>query len=167
VAVRRDGDVVTVGGIVGALRQLTTRKGDPMAFVRLDDLSGSVEVIAFNSAYAAARELLEDDRVLLVKGRVDHKDGEVKLVALEVSAFEAVPERREVRLRVDARRAHAGVIRELAEVVRGFPGESPVIVALDTSLGPKTLQLGPDFRVRPEPDFFAEVKALLGEAAVA
>ena len=45
---RRDGDVVTVGGIVGALRSLTTRKGDPMAFVRLDDLSGSVEVIAFN-----------------------------------------------------------------------------------------------------------------------
>ena len=167
VASRRDGDVVTVGGIVGALRHLTTRRGDPMAFVRLDDLSGSIEVIAFNSAYAAARELLEADRILLVKGRVDHKDGEVKLVALEASAFEAVPERREVRLRVDARRAHAGVIRELAEVVRGFPGESPVYVALDTSLGPKTLQLGPAFRVRPEPDFFAEVKALLGEAAVA
>ena len=167
VASRRDGDVVTVGGIVGALRHLTTRRGDPMAFVRLDDLSGSIEVIAFNSAYAAARELLEADRILLVKGRVDHKDGEVKLVALEASAFEAVPERREVRLRVDARRAHAGVIRELADVVRGFPGESPVYVALDTSLGPKTLQLGPAFRVRPEPDFFAEVKALLGEAAVA
>ena len=164
---RRDGDVVTVGGIVGALRSLTTRKGDPMAFVRLDDLSGSVEVIAFNSAYAAARDLLEADRVLLVKGRVDHKDGEVKLVALEVAPFEAVPERREVRLRVDARRAHAGIVRELAEVVRGFPGESPVIVALDTSLGPRTLQLGPGFRVRPEPDFFAEVKALLGETAIA
>jgi len=164
---RRDGDVVTVGGIVGALRQLTTRKGDPMAFVRLDDLSGSVEVIAFNSTFEAARGLLEADRVLLVKGRVDHKEGEVKLVALELTAFEAVPERREVRLRVDARRAHAGVIHDLAEVVRGFPGESPIIVALDTSLGPRTLQLGPEFRVRPEPDFFAEVKALLGEAAVA
>ena len=164
---RRDGDVVTVGGIVGAIRLLTTRKGDPMAFVRLDDLSGSVEVIAFNSAFASARDLLEADRVLLVKGRVDHKDGEVKLVALEVAAFEAVRERPEVRLRVDARRAHAGVIRDLAEVVRGFPGESPVIVALDTSDGPRTLQFGPEYRVRPEPDFFAEVKALLGETAVA
>ena len=167
VSSRRDGDVVTVGGIVGAIRLLTTRKGDPMAFVRLDDLSGSVEVIAFNSAFAAARDLLEADRVLLVKGRVDHKDGEVKLVALDVAAFEAVRERPEVRLRVDARRAHAGVIRDLAEVVRGFPGESPVIVALDTSDGPRTLQFGPEYRVRPEPDFFAEVKALLGETAVA
>jgi DNA polymerase-3 subunit alpha len=164
---RRDGDVVSVGGIVGAIRSLTTRKGEPMAFVRLDDLSGSIEVIVFNSAYAAARELLETDRVLLVKGRVDHKDGETKLIALEVSAFEAVPERREVLLRVDARRAQAGTIRELAELVRGFPGESPVLVALETSGGPRTLQFGPGYRVRPEPDFFAEVKALLGEAAVA
>jgi DNA polymerase III subunit alpha len=166
VASRRDGDVVTVGGIVGAIRSLTTRKGDPMAFVRLDDLSGSVEVIAFNSAFAAAQDLLQADRVLLVKGRVDHKDGETKLVALEVAAFEAVPERREVRLRVDARRAHAGVIRDLADVVLGFPGESPVVVALETSEGPRTLQFGPGYCVRPEADFFAEVKALLGEAAV-
>ncbi len=167
VVARRDGDVVNVGGIVGAIRSLTTRKGDPMAFVRLDDLSGSVEVIVFNSAYAAARELLEVDRILLVKGRVDHKDGETKLVALEVAAFESVPERREVRLRVDARRARAGLIQDLAEVVRGFPGESPVLVALETSVGPRTLAFGPGYRVRPEPDFFAEVKALLGEAAVA
>jgi DNA polymerase-3 subunit alpha len=164
---RRDGDVVTIGGIVGGVRSLTTRKGEPMAFVRIDDLSGSVEVIVFNSAYAAARDLLEADRILLVKGRVDHKDGETKLIALEVTPFEAAPERREVRLRVDARRAHAGVIRELAEVVRGFPGESPVVVALDTSHGPRTLAFGPEYKVRPEPDFFAEVKALLGEAAVA
>jgi DNA polymerase-3 subunit alpha len=164
---RRDGDVVTIGGIVGGVRSLTTRKGEPMAFVRIDDLSGSVEVIVFNSAYAAARDLLEADRILLVKGRVDHKDGETKLIALEVTPFEAVPERREVRLRVDARRAHAGVIRELAEVVRGFPGESPVVVALDTSHGPRMLAFGPEYKVRPEPDFFAEVKALLGEAAVA
>jgi DNA polymerase-3 subunit alpha len=163
---RRDGDVVTVGGIVGAIRSITTRKGDPMAFVRLDDLSGTVEAIVFNSAYAAARELLEADRVLLVKGRVDHKDGETKLVALEVAAFEAVPERKEVRLRVDARRAHAGVVRELAGVVRDFPGEAPVVLDLATSSGSRVLRFGPDYRVKPDPDFFAEVKALLGEAAV-
>ncbi len=168
-ASRRDGDFVTVGGIVGAIRTVTTRKGDPMAFVRLDDLSGSTEVIAFNSAYAAARELLEADRVLLVKGRVDHKDGETKLVAVEVSAFDATSwetRRSEVRLRVDARRAGASVIGELAAVVRDFPGEARVVVDLEMSEGPRTYVLGPSYTVRPESDFFAEVKALLGEAAV-
>ena len=133
---RRDGEVVTVGGIVGAIKQLTTKKGEPMVFMRLDDLTGSTEVVVFNSVYAAARELLELDTVLVVKGRVDHKqEGETKLIALEVSAFEATPERREVTLKVDATRAPAGIVRELAGLVREYPGEIPVIVALTMSAG--------------------------------
>jgi DNA polymerase-3 subunit alpha len=164
---RRDGEVVVVGGIVGGIRQMTTRKGEPMAFVALEDVTGAVEVVAFNSVYATARDLLADDAILVVKGRVDHKQaGETKLVALEISPFAATRERREVRLKVDARIAPAGVVRELATLVRDFPGESPVYVDLVTSVGPRLLELGPDYRVRPDPDFFAEVKHLLGEAAV-
>jgi DNA polymerase III subunit alpha len=165
---RRDGDVVTVGGIVGAIKQLTTKKGEPMVFMRLDDLSGSLETVVFNSVYAAARELLVPDRVLVLKGRVDHKqEGETKLIAIEVVPFEATAERSEVRLRVDARRARAGLIRELADLTRRYPGDAGVVVALETSAGRHTYAFGPTFRVRPEPDFYAEVKALLGEAAIA
>jgi DNA polymerase III subunit alpha len=164
---RRDGEIVSVGGIVGAIKQVTTKKGDPMVFVRLDDLTGSAEVVVFNSVYVDARELVEMDRILVVKGRVDHKqEGETKLIAIEVTPFEETPERTEVRLRVDARRAPAGLVRELAELVREFPGPIPVIVALETSEGEKTLTLGTQFCVNPVPDFFAEAKALLGEAAV-
>jgi DNA polymerase III subunit alpha len=164
---RREGETVLAGGIVSGMRTTTTKKGEPMAFVQLEDMTGSVEVVVFNSTYAAARALLVEDAVLVVKGRIDHKQqGETKLIALEVSAFEAVPERREVRLKVDARSAPAGVIRELAGVVRDFPGEAPVYVDLVTSLGPKLLELGPEYRVDPQPDFFASVQHLLGAAAV-
>jgi DNA polymerase-3 subunit alpha len=164
---RRDGEFVTVGGIVSALKQVTTKRGEPMVFVMLDDPTGSAEVVVFNSTYAAARELLEPDRILVVKGRVDHKQaGETKLVASEVSPFESALVRREVRLRIDARQAPAGLIRELAVLVSDYPGDAPVYVALETSLGERTLALGPEYRVKPEADFFAEVRALLGEAAV-
>jgi len=163
---RRDGEIVTVAGIVSALKQLTTKKGEPMVFMRLDDVLGSAEVVVFNSVYAASRELLLADAVLVVKARIDHKEGETKLIALEVTAFEATPERKEVRLKLDARRARAGLIRELAAVVKDFPGEAPVVLDLETSEGPRTFQFGSDYKVKPEPDFFAEVKALLGEAAV-
>jgi DNA polymerase-3 subunit alpha len=163
---RRDGDVVTVGGIVGALRQTTTKKGEPMVFMRLDDVSGSVETIVFNSVYGAARDLLEPDRILVVKGRIDHKEGETKVIAMEVAPFEATPERSEVRLKLDARRAPAGTIQELAALLREYPGEAAVVAAIETSGGPLTLAFGPEYRVRPEPDLFAEVKSLLGEAAI-
>jgi DNA polymerase-3 subunit alpha len=163
---RRDGEVVTVAGIVAAIKQLTTKKGDPMVFLRLDDLSGSMEAVVFNSVYTAARELLEPDRVLVVKGRIDHKEGETKLIALELAPFEATADKGEVRLKLDARKAPAGTIRELAQVVRSFPGDAEVVLELETSVGPQTYAFGPGFRVRPEADFYAEVKALLGEAAI-
>jgi DNA polymerase-3 subunit alpha len=165
---RRDGEFVTVGGIVSGLKQVTTKRGEPMVFVTLDDPTGSAEVVVFNSTYAAARELLEADRILVVKGRVDHKQaGETKLIASEVSAFESALVRREVRLRIDARQAPAGLIRELATLVSDYPGDAPVYLALETSLGQRTLALGPEYRVKPEADFFAEIRALLGEAALA
>jgi len=163
---RRDGEVVTVGGIVSAVKQLTTKKGEPMVFLRLEDMTGGAECVVFNSTYANARELCVTDRVLVVKGRIDHKEGESKLIAIDVAPFEAVPERREVTLRLDARQARAGVIRELAQILKEFRGQAPVTVLMETSQGPKTLAFGPDYRVDPAPDFYAEVKSLLGPAAV-
>jgi DNA polymerase III subunit alpha len=165
---RRDGEIVVVGGIVGSLKQMTTKKGDPMVFAALEDVTGACEVVAFNSVYQHARELLVQDKVIVVRGRIDQKGaGETKLVAMEITGFEATPERKEVRLKVDARVAPAGIVRELASLVKDFPGEAPVYIDLLTSMGSKLLELGPDYRVQPVPDFFAEVKHLLGEAAVA
>ncbi len=163
---RRDGEVVTVGGIVADVKQVTTKRGEPMVFLALDDPTGSAEVVVFNSTYAAASELCTADRVLVVKGRVDHKQqGETKLIALEVSAFEAIAERRDVHFQIDATRARAGIIGELALLLRDFPGECPVYLDLKTSEGPKTLFVGA-YRVRPTPDLLAEAKALLGEASI-
>jgi DNA polymerase III subunit alpha len=164
---RRDGEVVTVGGIVSAIKHLTTKKGEPMVFMRLDDVTGGAEVVVFNSVYAQSRELCLVDNILIVKGRVDHKqEGETKLLAMEVAAFEAVAERKEVTIKIDARIARAGVVRDLALLVKDFPGDSRVNLLLEMSDGPRQLVLGPQYKVKPVPDFFAEAKALLGEAAV-
>ena len=163
---RRDGEVVTVGGIVAGLKAMTTKRGEPMVFLSLDDVIGSTEVVVFNSVYASSREHLETDKVLVVKGRVDHKEGETKLIAIEVSPFEAVPERKAVHLKLDARAMPAGTVHELKTILCSYPGEAPVFVAMTTSMGPMTLELGPEFRVKPDADLFTEVKALLGPAAV-
>ena len=87
--------------------------------------------------------------VLVIKAGSTISQGETKLIALEVSAFEAARVPTEVRLKVDARAARAGLVRELGHVVKDFPGDARVVVALETSEGPRTLELGPDYRVRP------------------
>jgi DNA polymerase III subunit alpha len=164
---RRDGEIVTVGGIVSDVKHLTTKKGEPMVFLRLDDPTGSAEVLVFNSTYAAASELCVPDRILVVKGRVDHKEGETKLLASDVKPFEAVAARREVRLRIDATQVPAGTIGQLRDLLADFPGDSQVFADCVTSQGKVIVAFGPKYRVQPAPDFYAEVRALLGESALA
>ena len=92
-AQKKDGDWVTVGGMIAECKRIRTRKGDPMMFATLDDLEGQVELLVFNSAYAKNEDKVDADRVVLVRGRVDHKEqGEVKLVAQDVEVFEPTPE---------------------------------------------------------------------------
>src|SRR5438045_8902811 len=109
-----------------------------MSFRPSEAATGIIETVVFNATYVKARELCTTDRVLIVKGRIDRKEGETKLVALELAAFEAVPEMREVRLKIDATKARAGTIKELAQLIREFPGESPVYADLLTSHGQQT-----------------------------
>ena len=57
---RRDGEVVTIGGIVTSLRHMTTKRGDAMVFLRVEDVTGGVETVVFNSTYEKSRELCVD-----------------------------------------------------------------------------------------------------------
>ena len=87
--VHPDGEWITVGGMIAECKRIRTKKGDPMMFATLDDLEGQVELLVFNSAYAANADKVDLDKIVIVRGRVDHKEeGETKLVAQEVEAFE-------------------------------------------------------------------------------
>ena len=167
---RRDGEIVTVGGIVSALKQLTTKKGEPMVFLRLDDLTGRRRGRRLQLGLRRRRaSSARPTAMLVVKGRVDHKqEGETKLIALEVTAFEAMPERREVRLKVDARQRAGG--RRSASSRRSCAtsrARRPVVARARDLRGPEDARVRAGLPGRSRcPDFFAEAKALLGEAAV-
>jgi DNA polymerase III subunit alpha len=162
-----DGKTVTVGGIVSGLRQLMTKRGDQMAVAELDDISGTVEVLVFANTWETCRGTLRADAIVLIKGKVDRRsEGEVKLRALEVTAFDAVPDQEVVRLSVDARVVGARVMDDLKTLIGEYPGQAPVELEVHTSAGSKMLRLGPGFRVRPDGDFLAEARALLGAAAL-
>jgi DNA polymerase-3 subunit alpha len=107
-----------------------------------------------NSVYAAARDFLDADRVLVLKGRVDHKEGETKLIAIEVRPLRGgrrTAPRSASRL---TRGRPGGLVRDLAELCRDYPGDAKVVAAIETSGG-----LGdPRIRVRtiecgPSPTF--------------
>jgi len=70
------GQQVILGGLVVGMRTITTRKGEPMCFLTLEDLTARVEVVVFPRAYARFRRLLVPDAVILVNGTVHNNNGE-------------------------------------------------------------------------------------------
>jgi DNA polymerase-3 subunit alpha len=179
-AARRDGDWVTVGGMITQSKRIRTKKGDWMMFATLDDLEDSVEVIVFGKALAANEDALAVDSIVLVRGKVDHKDSaktcilaqlverfepsREEVLQAQVRAAKQVVEPAALRLRLDARALPATVLGELRELLSGFPGESDVVIELSTSVGHRRLKLGPDFRVSRSAGLHAELDALLGAA---
>ena len=181
-AVRRDGDWVTVGGMITQAKRIRTKKGDWMMFATLDDLGASVELVIFGQALEASGDALAVDSIVLVRGRVDHKDRETtSLVVQQVDRFEASaedirkatelaakqpPGPSALRLRLDATALPAGVLTDLKELLAGFPGDTDVVIEIETTTGPRRLKLGPGFRVERTAGLHAELDALLGGSLV-
>ncbi len=78
---------VVMAGMINSLRTITTKKGDPMAFVQLEDLQGQCEVVVFPRTYAEFRDLLEPDNVILVKGKAQSREGRTSVLADTIQNF--------------------------------------------------------------------------------
>ena len=181
VAARRDRDQVTVGGIITEAKRIRTRNGDPMMFATLDDLEGSVEVLVFGKALEAYGGELGADQIVLVRGRVDHKDAtKTSVVAQEVERFDPSPEEVEAArtaaaavavppepfcLSVDAARLPASVIDDLKDLLERFPGQTEFVLHMRTSAGERRLRFGNGYRVDANASLRALLRDLLGEAA--
>jgi DNA polymerase-3 subunit alpha len=169
-----DGDVVTVGGIVAGVTRRYTKKGEPYAQFRLEDLAGGVTVVVFPGQYESLAPLLDDDSIVLVKGRVDRRGRgeELQLRAVEVAepdlggpARPTVPEGSLV-IRIDAASCTAAVIGKLKELLAAHPGTTPVQVRFVSSRGVQPLEVG-TFRVTPGEGLLSELRLLLGADAAA
>lgn len=81
------GQKVVIAGMVTWVRHHTTKDGNPMVFVNLEDLRGNIEVLVFPSVYEKTRELWQEDKILVVKGRVDTKGREPKVICDSVQDY--------------------------------------------------------------------------------
>jgi DNA polymerase-3 subunit alpha len=177
-----DGAWVTVGGIVAESKKIRTKSGNQMMFATLDDIEGQVEMLVFKADQAESAGAIEPDAVVLVRGRIDHKDrGETKLVVQEAERFE--PDGEEIAragaaasapaapLRLTLAAASLGnphLIEELKTVFEGHRGDAEVFLAIPGEDGrPREWRLGEEFRVRHSSKLLAELDHVLGASALA
>lgn len=69
-----DGKLARIGGLITGVRKIFTKKGDAMAFVAIEDKSGSTELVVFPKAYAASPEVYEPDNIVMVSGKISSRD---------------------------------------------------------------------------------------------
>jgi DNA polymerase-3 subunit alpha len=163
-----DGTVTTIVGMVSAVKRITTKKGELMAFATIEGMEGSVEIICFPSMYQESREILVQDRVVKIKGRVDHKDeAETKFIPLTIEAFAPKTGLEPLGLVVDGDRLPSTVIEDLKRILARFPGQCSVDMYVKAGAAAHRLRFGDGYRVDPQASLFAELKELLGEGCVA
>ncbi|HEX2707305.1 MAG TPA: DNA polymerase III subunit alpha [Solirubrobacterales bacterium] len=175
-----DGAWVTVGGIVVDCKKIRTKSGSQMIFATLDDVEGQVEMLVFKADQAESAAVIAPDAIILVRGRLDHKDrGETKLVVQEAQRFE--PDSEEIasaskiatipsgpiQLKVDAATLSADLVEELKAVFEHHKGDADVHLVMQTSTGPRRLRFGSEYRVRPSSNLRNEIGQVLGPDALA
>ncbi|MDP9457523.1 MAG: DNA polymerase III subunit alpha [Actinomycetota bacterium] len=158
----RDGAVVWVGGLATSVRRNTTRKGDVMAMLQLDDARGLAEVMVFPRVFAKCADCVREDAILKVKGRVERKEGIPRVVALEVEELHLEPGPDPLYLYADE---FVGISRSRAkeafEVIGRHSGGSPLfLVSGDGALEEQIAG------VDDSSDLHAELKQILGPRCI-
>jgi DNA polymerase-3 subunit alpha len=165
-----DGDLVTIGGIIGAVSRKYTKRGEPYAQFRLEGLAAGVDVLAFPSVYEAVPGLIETDQIVLASGRIDLRGRELQIRGNEVRepdlGVDLPPRPGAEALVVDlpAEACTNAVITRLRELLAAHPGGSPVRVRFLSSTGVTPLDVG-SFRVNASGSLLGEIRSLLGSAA--
>jgi DNA polymerase III subunit alpha len=160
-----DGALRVVGGLVTNLQRKWTKKGDLMAVFVLEDLQASIEVMVFPKTMQQYGHLLDDDAVVVVKGRVDGREDTPKIMALELTVFEPITDAAPpVRIRLSPNRLDEALLNQLKELLGEHPGESQVFLHLGDR---QVLRLPDDFNVESSAGLMAELRVLLGPDAIA
>jgi DNA polymerase-3 subunit alpha len=159
----REGEMRTVGGIVTALNRKYTKRGDLMATFVLEDLAAALEVMVFPKTMAQYGHLLEDDAIIVVKGRLDLRDDLPKIIAMEVLRPElSVDSGPPVRVKVKLNALSDTKVAKLKDILSEHPGDSPVYVHLESPEKTTVLRLGDDHLVDAGTGLYAELRILLG-----
>ena len=158
-----DNQKVVVGGMVIEKTIKYTKNNKVMAFVTLEDLVGTVEVVVFPRDYEKYQSLLDEDARVLIQGRVSAEDDKAsKLILERVRTFEEVP--RELWLQFDDRDAYADREAHLMEELRAVPGNASVVIYLKDVKAMKKLPAG--YRVALQEEWLEKFRREYGSENV-
>ena len=158
----KDQAFYTMGGMVADKTVKLTKNNQNMAFITLEDLYGSVEVVVFPKKYEQYRQYLEQDAKIFVYGRASVNEKEAKILLEKLVPFEEIPKR--VYLQCENKEAYMAQESKIYDILDRYPGNSVVTICLKEEKQRK--ELGRQFSVKVSEALLQELKELLGDGKV-
>ena len=155
--------MVTIGGLITQVQRKLSKQGTSWAIITIEDLEGSVDLMFYSKIYEQYAMNLIEDRVVVVRCKVDKREEQPRLTVLEMSIpdISGAPTGPLV-ITMDTVRCTPPVVDRMKEILRSHPGSREVHLKLDD--GPKSmvLKLDDELKVTESPSLSADLKALLG-----
>ena len=153
-----DQGLYTLGGMVSNVTLKVTRNNQNMAFLTLEDMYGSVEVVVFARDFEKNRSILTPDAKLFITGRASVSDDEAKLLFSKAISFDDIP--RDVWLQFETKEAYERRQSELYQIIDRHAGSSFIKIYIRE--GKLRKNLPPQFAIASGGEALEELKALLG-----
>ncbi|MBQ2982971.1 MAG: DNA polymerase III subunit alpha [Lachnospiraceae bacterium] len=155
-----DGDRVCVGGMINSISIKSTKTGKMMAFFRLEDMFGNVEIIVFPKDYEKYRSAIIDDAKVFVRGRVNVTDGDgAKVICESITSFENMPS--DLWIRFADKEQYNEMSEEIDKLLRASDGRDNVILYLTKEKQKKHLPASRSVYANEE--LLSSLRALLGD----
>jgi DNA polymerase-3 subunit alpha len=155
--------IVTIGGLITQIQRKVSRRGDSWAIVTVEDLEGAIDVMFFANSYTQHSMNLMEDRIVIIRGRIDKREEQVKLMALDLSTPDiSLAPSGPLIISMDTVRCTPPVVDRIKEILRSHPGKREVHLKLDDGRKSLVMKIGDDLRVTASPSLSADLKAILG-----
>ncbi len=165
----KNGEEVKVCGLVSGLKEITTKKGDRMAFLNLEDMKGFVEVILFPEVFKAALPCLRGGDPILVRGALDLSEDHVKIKGLEVRSLPelAIPMEKILHLKVPLSSLTKSQLEDLKSIIVANKGFFKVLLHLMDGKDRETIiALSDQYTVDPSSGFRNAIRNLFGSRVI-
>jgi DNA polymerase-3 subunit alpha len=164
-----DGKEVSICGIIAGMQHKLTKKGDKMAILTLEDLTGKIEVVVFPDLFATASHMLLTDTPLIVAGQYETNEQGHKIKATRLHLLTEVKKRGATRMDIslNATGLTQDDLLKVKDILVRFKGDIPVYLRLQhPSRKDSLISVGRDIRVNPSDQLITEIEAVLGDGAV-
>ena len=169
---------VILAGVINRIRKKSTKNGNLMAFINLEDLEGSIEAIIFPKVFDKSKDIILKDAIVVIEGSLDSAEGKVKLIAKNISLLKRYKntkkksietkketkedKNRKLHIEIDCEKNQSQILLELKNILMKHPGKTQIILHFKRNEKSITHRIDSKFAIKLTNEFMREIENIIG-----